>query len=271
MKIKILYVVLASIFIIIFNILFFILLGKTIDLADMISYGFITLSYILLVVSIYKAKSEKKENVSLGLSICTISVVYFLLELILGVSFLIRSNSALISMVVKYITNFAKGQNIIFGIFIGIIEKAEVIGELQLVASKFPSPTVAFIAQFLLLLVYLLIQIPNIIVNDNTRKNEAKRKKEISFIKESKNLVSMLIDSTSDEKCVKELEKLYDELNASPIKSLTETSELESEIRSQLKQLENIVFGDNKNSPNEMIKSIIKNIKVRNRKLKTLL
>jgi hypothetical protein len=80
--------ILHSIFLIIFNALFFVLGGSEHNVSVWISYGFIHFAYLMLLLT-PKLTREVKSTGVLGLSIYGISSTYFLIELITGVIFIL--------------------------------------------------------------------------------------------------------------------------------------------------------------------------------------
>ena len=90
MKKKVLWAILDLIFLILFNIIFFVTLGTEHSFVVWFSYGFIHFAYLLLLLSTFMIKPGKESYV-FGLSIFTVTGLYFIIELILG-SIIIMSN-----------------------------------------------------------------------------------------------------------------------------------------------------------------------------------
>lgn len=102
-KKTILHIFLRSIFLVTFNIIFFMLGGTKHPASVWISYGFIHGTYLLGIIS--PLLTRKGESTYLfGLTMYTISAIYFLLELIVGVIFiLIHSKSYEVALIVQLI------------------------------------------------------------------------------------------------------------------------------------------------------------------------
>lgn len=86
-KKKVLCIFLDSIFLIIFNIVFFVLKCYKINLSVWISYGFIHFSYIMLTMTPFFVKKNKKMD-NLCLSLYITSLTYFLITFIVGLLFI---------------------------------------------------------------------------------------------------------------------------------------------------------------------------------------
>ena len=85
---KILSAILKLIFLIVFNIIFFMFGGTNRETSVWISYGFILLSYLMLIIT--QNVIRPSNSSVLGLSLYSISSVYFLVEFIVGVFFIVR-------------------------------------------------------------------------------------------------------------------------------------------------------------------------------------
>lgn len=97
---------------IVFNIVFFSILGTEVVLPIWIAYGFIHFSYIMILITPLFVKKKAEANL-FGFSIATISLIYFLIELIL--------DSALIFIGVLSVLPVLLSNVIITGIYITII------------------------------------------------------------------------------------------------------------------------------------------------------
>jgi len=87
LKNKILWVTLKILFIIIFNVFFFMIGGTEHVTSVWISYGFIHFSYLSLIFT--QILIKEKNNVAFGLPLYLISTIYFLLNLIIGIIFIL--------------------------------------------------------------------------------------------------------------------------------------------------------------------------------------
>ena len=87
MKNKIAFIIICSVFVVVFNISFFLLKGNEVYAATWISYGFIHLAYIGVLIT--RFLDEKHEAADLVLSSYLVSIVYFVVEFIIGIVFII--------------------------------------------------------------------------------------------------------------------------------------------------------------------------------------
>lgn len=79
--------ILCSIFLIFFNLLFFILCATENNSSTWISYGFIHVAYLLLLITPLFNK-ENKGKAILSMTLYTISLFYFFIELLVGILFI---------------------------------------------------------------------------------------------------------------------------------------------------------------------------------------
>lgn len=86
MKKNILWILLDLVFLIVFNTVFFVAGGTDHNVSVWISYGFIHLSYLLLIITPFLIRKSSSAAV-FGFSLYSISSTYFLLEFIVGVIF----------------------------------------------------------------------------------------------------------------------------------------------------------------------------------------
>jgi hypothetical protein len=87
MKKTILKSILELVFLVIFNLLFFTLGGTSHPASVWISYGFINFAYIMVILTPILSKTSVRDTV-LGLSIYSVSIVYLLIECVIGIIFI---------------------------------------------------------------------------------------------------------------------------------------------------------------------------------------
>ena len=94
-KINILWVILGLIFLVIFNSYFFVLGGNVHKTSVWISYFFIHLSYFMLIITTVLIRNRKRKSATIyGISLYAISSVYFVIELIAGIAFILVAPSS---------------------------------------------------------------------------------------------------------------------------------------------------------------------------------
>lgn len=87
-KINILWILLGSLFLVIFNVIFFLCSGTEHPISVWISYGSIHLAYLMLILT--PSLSKKGENPAVfGYPLFSISVIYFVTVLVIGVLFIL--------------------------------------------------------------------------------------------------------------------------------------------------------------------------------------
>ena len=87
-KMNVLWIILDSIFLIIFNAMFFVIGGADHKVSVWISYGFIYFAYFMLLLTPVLTRKSKSEKI-FGLLIRRISGYYFRLELLVGIIFIL--------------------------------------------------------------------------------------------------------------------------------------------------------------------------------------
>ena len=103
MKKNVLWILLDLVFLIVFNTVFFVAGGTVHNVSVWISYGFIHLSYLLLIIAPFLIRKSSSAAV-FGFSLYSISSTYFLLEFIVGVIFcLINMESYKPALIVQII------------------------------------------------------------------------------------------------------------------------------------------------------------------------
>ena len=101
-KKRVLWILLDLVFVVVFNILFFMFGGADRPPVDWVPYVFILLSYIMVVVTPYMIR--KSSQAVLGLSIYAVSSAYFMAEFVIGLIFLFMKNEDIkISIAVQVI------------------------------------------------------------------------------------------------------------------------------------------------------------------------
>ena len=89
MKKRVLIIILLSLFLVLFNVMFFLLGGHTgANASGWISYGAIHLSYLLMVFSPLIVRGLKSDKI-FGIPLTAVSMVYFCIEFIVGLVFIL--------------------------------------------------------------------------------------------------------------------------------------------------------------------------------------
>jgi len=191
MKNKIAFIVICSVFIVVFNMSFFLLKSSEVYGATWISYGFIHLAYIGVLLTQFL--DEKHEEVSLSLSSHLVSIVYFILELITGIIFII-------------------------------------VNPLGFKA--------ALIIQLVLFGLYLILLLTNAITNSKTIDSLEDTKYDRDYVKGVTSIIDAIKLTIKDEQALKLLDRLYDVIHGSQIKTSPKAMIIETEIEHKILELE---------------------------------
>jgi hypothetical protein len=221
-KTDILWFVLEIIFLIIFNIYFFMLKGVDQTPSVWISYGSIHFAYLMLLLTpLLVRKGSRSTDYEGPLYIITKS--YFFLALIIGVLFIIRSSESI---------------------------------------------TAAILVQLTLAAVFIILLLFNLIANENTADNIQSHEIELKYVKESSSKLNALIKQIPDNKIQKKVEKAYDIVHSSQVKSSSRVQSIELNVIQEIGTLEKAV----KQRNFEIILACVDNIcnmaEERNRQLK---
>jgi hypothetical protein len=193
-RVNIYWLLLNSLFLIVFNLLFF-MLGEAGDskTSVWISYGFIHFAYLLfLATPLFVRKSSADTNYERPLYVVT--AAYFLVELVAGVTLiLIAPETAKVTIIIQ----------------------------------------VVLAATFICwLLIYL-------IANEHTAAGAERHETELQYVQSSAMLQSVL-GRISEKTAAKKVERLYDLIHSSPVKSSGNVRSLEEQIIREIKWLNNI-------------------------------
>jgi hypothetical protein len=118
--------------------------------------------------------------------------------------------------------------------------------------------------------IYGVILISNLIVNERTTEAEIKQQQEIAFVKNASARIRGLLVSVTDNELKRRVERLYDDIYSSPVKSYFNLQHIENSILKSINDLENAVFSEDKEKISSLLSSIQMSVNERNRQLKTM-
>ena len=219
---NILWIILDLIFLIIFNAIFFVIGGVDHKLSVWISYGVVHFAYFMLLLTPTLTRKGKSSAV-FGFSIYTISSCYFLLELIVGVVFILVSPE---------------------------------------------SYKAALLVQLCIAGIYGIALIANMIANEHTAADEEKRQHQIEYVKRASADLKNILESVSDKEAKKKVEKVYDAVDSSPVKSYPNLAQTESQILISINDLRTAVSNDDKDKIISLADLLLITVNERNRQLK---
>lgn len=218
-KKSVLWLILDLIFLVIFNIVFFVIGGAEHPVSVWISYCFIHFAYLMLLVTPKLRKSSS--SAVFGFSLYSISSTYFLIALVTGVVFiLVRSESYKVSLVV---------QVIIAGI-------------------------------------YAIMLISHMIANEHTADSIECHEMELQYVKECSARLKGVMNCVEDKKVKKQIEKAYDLIHGSQVKSNNSARDYELMVMDMIEVLEQNISRNDLIAASTTIEKIIRNADERNRR-----
>ena len=223
-KTNALWIVLDLIFLILFNVVFFVAGGTDHNSSVWISYGFIHFAYLMLVLSPMLIRKGKSGAV-FGFSIYTVSSFYFFLELVVGVVLILLSPE---------------------------------------------SYKAALLIQIIIAGIYGIVLVAHMIANEHTADAEEQRQYEIAYVKDASAQLKGLLDRVSDKEAKKKVEKAYDAVYSSPVKSHPNMAQIENQILQSIAVLGNEVAAGNNARIMQMADELVAAANERNMRLKTL-
>lgn len=217
-KKDVLWRLLESIFLILFNVIFFLLGGFEHPASVWISYGFIHFAYVMLLLTPLFIRKSKSMAI-LGATIYSISATYFLIALVTGVIFILIAQD---------------------GINATLITQLSIAG------------------------LYAIILISHLIANERTADTEEKRQREIAYVKEASSHLKRLVDRVSDKDIKRKVERVYDAVNSSPVKSHYELSDIENRILQLIDELATEISAQNNEKVASLSNTLLEEIANRN-------
>jgi hypothetical protein len=224
MKKTVLWIILDLIFLVIFNALFFVIGGTEHNVSVWMSYGFIHFAYFMLILTPFLIRKGKSAAV-FGFSLYSISAVYFFVQFITGIIFILIAS---------------EGYN------------------------------VALLVQLCIAGLYGIMLISNMIANERTADDEEARHYQIAYVKDASAKLKGMLESVSDRETKKKVERVYDALYSSPVKSHPNLVQMENRIFQSINELEDEISAGNKENIISMANSLLSAVNERNMRLKTL-
>jgi hypothetical protein len=221
-KANVLWIILSRIFLILFNVSFFLIGGIRHNASVWISYGFIHLAYIMLLLT-PRFICGGKSSAVFGFSLYSISATYFLIELVTGLIFIFASPEGYIA---------------------------------------------AFLLQFILAGLYGIVLISFYIANSRTSEAEEERQYQIQFIKEASARLKGLLEKIKDKDAKKKVERVYDAVSSSPVKSHPDLEQIENLILRSINSLEDAVSEENNETIISLSDTLLSAVNERNMRLK---
>lgn len=222
-KTSILWMILNSVFLILFNTVFFSVGGTDHKASVWISWGFIHFAYIMLLLT-PKLTRGRKSWTALGFPLYLLSVAYFFVEFFVGVFFILISLNGYIA---------------------------------------------TLLVQLFLAGLYGITLVANLIANEYTVGTEEKRKARIDYVKNASVELRGLLERIDDKEAKKKIERVYDAIYSSPVKSHPDLAQMENHILESIHALNGAVSTGDMDGIIAWTGSLETAINERNSRLKT--
>jgi len=129
---------------------------------------------------------------------------------------------------------------------------------------------IALLVQLCIAGLYAIILVSHLIANEHTADAEEKRQYQIEYVKNAATKIKIMLDRINDKETKKKVEKVYDEIHSSPVKSHPDLEQMESRILLSINELDDAVSGGNKERIIPIADSLVAAINERNTRLKAL-
>lgn len=126
----------------------------------------------------------------------------------------------------------------------------------------------ALLVQLCIAGIFAICLISNMIANEHTAEAEEKRQFEIDYVKNATAEMASLLSGIGDWETKKKVEKAYDAINSSPVKSHPNVSSLESQILIAITELRNSSGETENKAVQNQADALLTMVNERNRQLK---
>lgn len=128
----------------------------------------------------------------------------------------------------------------------------------------------ALLVQLCVAGLYGIVLVSNMLANESTADAEETRALQIDYVKKASVELKGLISSVGDKDAKKRVEKVYDTLRSSPVKSHPSLAQAESQILIYVNELGRMVSSGDKDAIIALADALLSAVNDRNRQLKTL-
>ena len=118
--------------------------------------------------------------------------------------------------------------------------------------------------------VFAILLLANLIANEHTADNIEKREIELKYVKEASSKLNSILNQLSDKNHQKLVEKAYDLIRSSQVKSSDNVQAIELEVFNQISKLEELIKNKRYEEIEETVNKVCHSAEERNRKLKLL-
>ena len=215
----------------------------------------LNLIFLIIFNVLFFALGGKEHNTSVWMSYGFIHFAYFMMLL---TPLLVREGKS--STVFGYALNSISATYFFIQLFTGII--------FILVAPE--GINTALSVQLCIAGLYGIILVSNMIANERTAEAEEIRQPQIAYVKEASAKLKSLLDQISDKETKQKVERAYDAMYSSPVKSHPDLANTERQILQSIKELEREVSAGNKEDAISIANSLLLSINERNSQLKSM-
>ena len=127
----------------------------------------------------------------------------------------------------------------------------------------------ALVVQLCIAGLYGILFVSHMLANEYTAEAEEKRQYQIAYVKDASAKMKCLLDSISDKETKKRVERVYDAIYSSPVKSHPNLAQKENQILQSINELEHAVTAGNKEGILSVANSLLFSINERNNLLKS--
>jgi len=117
---------------------------------------------------------------------------------------------------------------------------------------------------------YGIFLIINMIANERTADAEEKRQYEISYVKNASAQLKGMLENINDKDAKKKVERVYDTVYSSPVKSHQNLAQMERNILQSINELEDAISDGNKDTIISLANSLLSAVNERNMRLRNL-
>jgi len=266
-KINALWIVLSLIFPLVFNAIFFVAGGTEHKPAVWITYGFIHFSYLMLLLTPFLIRNDRSSAV-FGFTLYTTTACYFLVELAIGGLFVL---APIIGLILALL--IVGGLCILILLFGPKMPLLIISGiALLIIGGFFMIPLFGtksmLVCQLIITGIYGVMLVGHMIANEKTADAQQARQPQIAYIKNASMQLKSLLGRVQDKETQRRLERVYDTLNSSPVKSYPEFERMEKGILSAIDAIDHAVSAGNKETIMSLADSLLKAINERNMRLR---
>jgi len=141
------------------------------------------------------------------------------------------------------------------------------VGGLFILIPWFGTKTTVVI-QSLMTGLYGVMLIAHLIANEKTADAQQARQVQIDYIKQASMRLKLLLDRIQDRDAQRKVERAYDALNSSPVKSYPDLERMEKDILSTIDAIDNAIAANNKATILSLADSLLRAITERNLRLR---